>query len=156
MPVTYPVPLHVRLASVFNVWEAEKPDLGAKDWQGTALAGMDEGRAGAMKKEEPQLKNPIRKNQQWWSKLMSRRVGQGVPDLLPFQVGYQEVKEGAHQRKTNYRWTEIEKGIEKHFAKRYSDNKHSLKSNYWNVKHDETHDMKAIRSRPPPNVKQSD
>nr|GEV22653.1 hypothetical protein [Tanacetum cinerariifolium] len=54
------------------------------------------------------------------------------------------------------RWTEIEKGIEKHFAKRYYDKKHNLKHDYWNVKHDETRDVKSIRSRPPQNVKQSD
>nr|GEU76905.1 hypothetical protein [Tanacetum cinerariifolium] len=32
------------------------------------------------------------------------------------------------------RWTDIEKGIEQHFFKRYSDNKHNLKRDYWKVK----------------------
>nr|GEY21509.1 hypothetical protein [Tanacetum cinerariifolium]GEZ48960.1 hypothetical protein [Tanacetum cinerariifolium] len=43
------------------------------------------------------------------------------------------------------------RGIEQHFSKRYSDNKHNLKRDYWDVKPSETHDVEAIRSRPPPN-----
>ncbi|GKA60817.1 hypothetical protein Tco_0760224 [Tanacetum coccineum] len=54
------------------------------------------------------------------------------------------------------RWTDTEKGVEQYFAKRYADNKHNLKRDYWNVKVGETRDVEAIRSQPSLNVEPSD
>nr|GEZ61151.1 hypothetical protein [Tanacetum cinerariifolium] len=96
VPVTHLVPIHVRLALIVKVWEAEKQE--GEAWE---VAGMED-------------------------------------------------------RMSSSRWTDIEKGIEQHFAKRYSNNKHNLKRDYWNVKPGETRDVEAIRSRPPPSVEQSD
>nr|GEU97462.1 hypothetical protein [Tanacetum cinerariifolium]GEU97463.1 hypothetical protein [Tanacetum cinerariifolium] len=54
------------------------------------------------------------------------------------------------------RWPDIEKGIEQYFAMRYSDIKHNLKRDYWNVKAGETRVVETIRNRTPPNVDHSD
>ncbi|GJV08314.1 hypothetical protein Tco_1345970 [Tanacetum coccineum] len=40
------------------------------------------------------------------------------------------------------RFTDIEKGIEQYFAKRYADNKYNLKQDYWKVNSGETRDVK--------------
>ncbi|GKC32750.1 hypothetical protein Tco_1040044 [Tanacetum coccineum] len=50
-------------------------------------------------------------------------------------------------------WPEIRKGIDQHLGKIYTDNKSSLKRNYW-VKNpdDETYDVEAIRPRRPANI----
>ncbi|GKC66720.1 hypothetical protein Tco_1099318 [Tanacetum coccineum] len=37
-------------------------------------------------------------------------------------------------------WIDIDKGIEQHFAKVYTDNKSYIKCTYWSVKHGETRD----------------
>ncbi|GKC31251.1 hypothetical protein Tco_1038545 [Tanacetum coccineum] len=54
-------------------------------------------------------------------------------------------------------WPEIRKGIDQHLGKIYTDNKSSLKKDYW-VKNpnDETYDAEAIRSRRPTNISAED
>ncbi|GKD84920.1 hypothetical protein Tco_1356074 [Tanacetum coccineum] len=44
------------------------------------------------------------------------------------------------------RWPDIEKGIEQYFAKRYSDKKHNLKRDYWNMDSDESHEYPSFIS----------
>ncbi|GJR90720.1 hypothetical protein Tco_0214731 [Tanacetum coccineum] len=62
----------------------------------------------------------------------------------------------AHIIQRLMQWTDIEKGIELHFSKRYSDNKCTLKRLCWNVKPSQTRDVETIRASPPSNVEQSD
>ncbi|GJS19985.1 hypothetical protein Tco_0448617 [Tanacetum coccineum] len=54
-------------------------------------------------------------------------------------------------------WLDIRKGIDQHLGKIYTDNKSSLKKDYW-VKNpdDETYDLEAIRSRRPANISAKD
>ncbi|GJS72499.1 hypothetical protein Tco_0705340 [Tanacetum coccineum] len=54
-------------------------------------------------------------------------------------------------------WPDIRKGIDQHLGKIYTDNKSSLKRDYW-VKNpdDETYDLEAIRSRRPANISAKD
>ncbi|GJX96474.1 zinc finger, PHD-type containing protein [Tanacetum coccineum] len=54
-------------------------------------------------------------------------------------------------------WPDIRKGIDQHLGKIYTDNKSSLKRDYW-VKNpdDETYDVEAIRSRRPANISAED
>nr|GEV94977.1 hypothetical protein [Tanacetum cinerariifolium] len=54
-------------------------------------------------------------------------------------------------------WPEIRKGIDQHLAKIYTDNKSSLKRDYW-VKSldDETYDVEAIRSQHLANISAKD
>nr|GEW84976.1 hypothetical protein [Tanacetum cinerariifolium] len=66
-----------------------------------------------------------------------------------------ERKAGPHMQ--SELWPDIRKGIDQHLGKIYTDNKLSLKSDYW-VKNpdDETYDVEAIRSRRPANISAED
>ncbi|GJV97295.1 hypothetical protein Tco_1548872 [Tanacetum coccineum] len=102
-------------------------------------------------------------NSVWWSNYVSELVR----EFSMHYPSWYDIKDAkkAHIRgrlmhhfdlKTHMsgpRWTDIEKGIEKFLAKRYFDNKHNLNRDYWNVL---DRDVEAIRSRPPPNVEQSE
>nr|GEU75123.1 hypothetical protein [Tanacetum cinerariifolium] len=84
----------------------------------------------------------VGKNHVWWSNY----VGELVREFSMYYPSWSDIEKSkkAHikgrpmhhldlrSNMSSSRWTDIEKGIEQHFAKRYSDNKHNLKRNYWN------------------------
>nr|GEY28243.1 hypothetical protein [Tanacetum cinerariifolium] len=54
-------------------------------------------------------------------------------------------------------WPKIKKGIEQHLAKIYTDNKSTLKAEYWVANPDDgTYDVESIRSRRPTNISVAD
>nr|GEV14155.1 hypothetical protein [Tanacetum cinerariifolium] len=168
VPVTHLVPIHVRLALIVKL----KSKKGRhRRWQGYGQNGVRVETKNLALKKVMEEYPPQEISFEWKDKrciFMSGRIMCGGVTMstswsgsyrcttLPSRISTSQRRRTSMEDLCSSRWTEIEKGIEQHSAKRYSNNKHNLKRDYWNVKPGETHDVEAIRSRPPPSVEQSE